>query len=94
MVKNELKKVDIKNHFDDIINFEDIDFNVNILIDEKSHENLLIDEISHKTLIGPKPLRISFDKIDGFIRIYDGTKYLVLFGSETKMMVFTIDNRI
>ena len=23
-----------------------------------------------------------FDKIDGFIRIYDGTRYLTLFGSE------------
>ena len=31
-----------------------------------------------------KPLRIRFDKIDGFIiiRVYDGTRYLVLFGSE------------
>ena len=29
-----------------------------------------------------KPLRIKFNKIDGFIRIYDGTRYLVLFGSE------------
>ena len=33
-------------------------------------------------MIGPKPLRIRFDKIDGFIRIYDGTKYLRLLGSE------------
>ena len=33
-------------------------------------------------LIGPKPLCIRFDKIDGFIRIYDGTRYLILFGSE------------
>ena len=32
-----------------------------------------------KTLIGAKPLRIMFDKVDGFIRDYDGTKYLVLF---------------
>ena len=27
-------------------------------------------------------MRIRFDKIDGFIRVYDGTKYLVLFGPE------------
>ena len=27
-------------------------------------------------------LRIRFDKIDGFIRVYDGTRYLVLFGSQ------------
>ena len=33
-------------------------------------------------LIGPKPLRIRFNKVDGFIRIYDGTRYLVLFGPE------------
>ena len=26
-------------------------------------------------------MRIRFDKIDGFIRIYDGTRYLTLFGS-------------
>ena len=27
-------------------------------------------------------MRIRFDKIDGFIRIYDGTRYLKLFDSE------------
>ena len=42
----------------------------------------LIYDISYKTLIGPKPLRSRFDKIDGFIIIYDGTRYLVLFRSE------------
>ena len=85
MVKNEFKKVCIKNRtcycFNDIIKFKDIDFD-NILIDEKSQENILIYDISYKTLIGPKPLRIRFDKIDGFIIISDGTRYLVLFGSE------------
>ena len=29
-----------------------------------------------------KPLRIKFNKIDGFMRIYDGTRYLVLFASK------------
>ena len=29
-----------------------------------------------------KPLRIRFDKVDGFIKIYDETRYLVLFGPE------------
>ena len=33
-------------------------------------------------MIGANPLRIRFDKIDGFIRIYDGTRYLTLFDSE------------
>ena len=53
-----------------------------ILIDEKSHENILMYDFSYKTLIGSKPLRIRFDKIDGFIRCYDATRYLTLFGSE------------
>ena len=68
-------------YFDDVIKLEDFDFD-NILIDEKSDANILIYEISCKTLIVSKPLRIRFDKIDGFIRIYDGTRYLTLFGSE------------
>ena len=42
-----------------------------MLIDEKSHENILLFDISYKTLIGSKPLYIRFNKIDGFIRIYE-----------------------
>ena len=34
-----------------------------------------------KTLIDPKPSSIRFDKIDGFVRIYDGTGYWTLLGS-------------
>ena len=33
-----------------------------------------------KILIGVKPLRIRFNKINGFFRIYNRTRYLVLFG--------------
>ena len=33
-------------------------------------------------MIGAKPLCIRFNKIDGFTRVYDGTRYLVLFGYE------------
>ena len=33
-------------------------------------------------MIGLKPLRIRFDKTDGLIRIYDGSRCLTLFGSE------------
>lgn len=47
---------------------------------------MLIYYVSQKTLIGVKPLPISY-KVDGFIRDYDGTKYLVFSGSE-KMMPF------
>ena len=36
----------------------------------------------HKNLIGAKPVDILFNKIDGFIRDYDGTKYLALFSLE------------
>ena len=38
--------------------------------------------ISYKSLIDFKPLRIRFDEIDEFIRIYDETKNLFLFGNE------------
>ena len=36
----------------------------------------------YKSLIDSKLLRIRFNKIDGFIRVYDQTRYLVLFESE------------
>ena len=77
------KEINIKNrtsyYFNDTIKIEEIDFD-NILLDEKSYGNILIYDISYKTLIGAKPLRIRFNKLDGFIRVYDGTTYLVLFG--------------
>ena len=60
-------------------------------LDEKSLENILIYNISHKTFIRAKPLHIRFDKVDGFIRVYDGTKCLVLLGLEKED---TIYNRI
>ena len=53
-----------------------------IFDDIKSNENILIYDISYKTLINSKPLWIRFFKIDGIIRIYDGTKYLTLLGLE------------
>ena len=85
MKNNELKKVYLKNqtcyYFDDIIKIEDFEFN-NILLDEESQENILIYNVSYKTLIGTKPLHIKFNNVDGFIRDYDQTKYLVLFDLE------------
>ena len=50
--------------------------------DEKPYGNILVYNISNKSLIDFNPLHIRFDKIDGFIRVYGGTRYLVLFGSE------------
>ena len=68
-------------YFDDIIKFED--FNIdNILIDEKSYKNILVYNISYKSLIDAKPLPIRFDKMDGFILVYDEIRYLVLIGSD------------
>ena len=76
--KDELKEIDIKNrtfyYFDDIIKDRDI-YSVDILLDKKSYElykNILTYNISYKTSNGLKPLRIRFDKTDGFIRVLDG----------------------
>ena len=66
-------------YFDDITKFKHINSD-NIIICKKQHENILIYDISYKTLIGGKPLRIRFDKIDGFIRVYDGSWCLLSFG--------------
>ena len=49
---------------------------------KKSYKNILIYDVSYKSLIGAKSLRIMFAKVDGLIRDYDGTKYLILFGLE------------
>ena len=82
----EFKEIDIKNrtcyYFDDMIETEDFDFD-NFLIDEKSYENIFVYNISCKILIGAKPLRISFNKVHRFIRVYDGTRYLVLLTLKT-----------
>ena len=51
----------------------------------------MIYDISYKILIGPKPFQIKVDKIDGFIRMYVGTRYLTLFGSENYDAIY---NRI
>ena len=64
---DELKDINIKNRtcyfFNYIIKIEHYDFE-NIYIAEKSYENILVNNISYKTLIGAKPLRFRFDKID------------------------------
>ena len=43
---------------------------------------------SYKILIFAKPLRIMFDIVDGFIRDYNGTKYLAIFSSEKYNAIF------
>ena len=81
--KNELKEINIINRvcyqFDYIINGTRINFS-NILLDKKLCKNISVYKILCKTLIGPKPLRIRFNKIDGFIIALDGiNKHLILF---------------
>ena len=61
------------------------------MLDKKSHENILVFDIPYKTLTGAKPLRIKLNKVDGFIRVYDGPRYLVLVGSEKYDFIY---NRI
>ena len=82
---DKLKEISTKNctcyYFHDIIKFLYFDID-NILIDEKSNKNILFCNVSYKNLIGSKLLHIRFDKTDGFNRVYDRTRYLVLFGAE------------
>ena len=70
---DKLKLIDIKNrtcyYFNDIIKIEDFDL-----------DNILIWCILVFNIF--KPLRIRLDKIDGFIRVYYGNWYLVLFWSK------------
>ena len=76
---DKLKEIDIKNctcyYFSYIIKTEGVDSG-NILIDEKSYEKNFVYTISYQNLIDAKPLHIRFDEIGGFIRVYDGTRYL------------------
>ena len=84
MESHEVKETDIENrawyYFDGITKTEDFDFD--ILIDAKSCKNILVYKILYKNLFDSKPLRIRFDDVDGFIKVCDGIRYLVLFGSE------------
>ena len=50
-------------------------------IDENLFEDILVYNISYKNFAA-KPLPARFDKIDAFVRVYDGSRYLVLFGSK------------
>ena len=78
---DELKETDIRNrtcyYFDAKTKTEDFNLD-NILIKKKWYKNILVYNISYKTLIDAKPLRSGVDKIDRFIRVYDGNKYLIL----------------
>ena len=75
-------------YFDGIIKYEDFKFDNNLL-NEKSYKNILIFDILHKTLIGAKPFPIMFDEVSGCIRLYDKTKYLILFALENIILFMT-----
>ena len=80
--KDELKEIGIKNrtcyYFDNKMTVSSVGFN-DILLKKKSQKNTLIYDVSYKHFTGGKPLHIRFDKIDGFIKVYDRIRYLVIF---------------
>ena len=88
---NNFKEINIKNRscdcFDDIIKIEYFDLD-SILREEKLYQNILVYNILYKSLIAAKPVLIRLDKTDGFVRVYDGTRYLVLFGSEKYDIIY------
>ena len=90
---NKSKEIDIKNltcyYLYDIVKIEDFDFDFDNILKDKSYKNILFYDILYRTLFGSKPLQISFDEVDGFIRVYDGIIYLALFVLEN-MMSFVI----
>ena len=75
---NKLKEIDNKNrtcyYFHDITKFEDFGLD-NIFIDEEWYKNILVYNITYTILINARPLRIRFNKFDGFIRVYHRTRY-------------------
>ena len=46
------------------------------------YKNTLFYCITYKTLFDSKPLHVKFDEVDGFIRVCNGIRYLVLLVSE------------
>ena len=60
-------------------------------MDEKLCRNILIYNISYQNVIGAKPFHIRLVKVNGFVRVYDETRYLVLFGPEIYVAIY---NRI
>ena len=75
---------------DNVIKFQDFNLD-DVLIDEKLYQNILVYDISHKILIDGKPLCVRFNKMDGFIKVYDRNRYLVSFGDEKRHFIY---NRI
>ena len=91
IIKTNLYEKSYVHYFDDIINVNDFDLN-NILFDEKSYKYFLFYEVAYNTSYGAKPLYITFDKIYGYIKKYDKTKYLGLFYSDERNIIMLKSN--
>ena len=75
-------------YINDLINDSKINIS-NILLNKILYENISVYNISYKTPAGPEPLRIRFDKIDGFIISLDGAiRYSILFDYELFNKIF------
>ena len=48
----------------------------------KKDEDIIIYDISYKTSMGAKPLHIRFNEADGFIKIHNGIRWLILLDYE------------
>ena len=85
MESSELRQIDMKNYtfyyIDGMIKIKGFVFD-NILIDEKSYKIILVYSIHGKALFDSISLRIRFDEMHGFIKIYVEITYLLLLGSE------------
>ena len=60
----------------------------NTLLDEKLSKNILVYDISYTAFTGVKLLHIKLIKVDRFIKVYDGTRYLILFGTEKYDVIY------
>ena len=91
---HKLSDLNIKNctyyYFYNIIKTENFDFD-NILLDGNLYGNVWIYEILSKTLIDAKPVHIRFNKVDGFIIVYNENRHLLLFIPEKYNIIY---NRI
>ena len=67
--------------FDDVINIDDLGLdNIHSIKQQIKHFDLWCN----KNLYDAKSLRIIFEKVDGYVRKYDTTKFLGLFHSNEK----------
>ena len=73
-------------YFDDVMAV----YSGNIFLNKKLYKNILIRGVSYKRFMGLKLLRVCFDKIDGFLKNYDGIRYLVLLSHTSYWTKFVI----